>query len=170
MANVNETALSAAWQQLEVSLREANKLFLNRADGGRAAAFYQLSAINRFISAVSDNDRLLQMPLFALNVALYYLELGVVEPMLAPKGNKSRRGRRPEQGVLKVRSAVAMSQLYGIGYRRKEAARRIANELTNLGRFPIELNQCPHCVEPQRGDEATHCSARQPWIASLRSQ
>lgn len=133
MANVNETALSAAWQQLEVSLREANKLFLNRADGGRAAAFYQLSAINRFISAVSDNDRLLQMPLFALNVALYYLELGVVEPMLAPKGNKSRRGRRPEQGVLKVRSAVAMSQLYGIGYRRKEAARRIANELTNLG-------------------------------------
>jgi hypothetical protein len=26
-----------------------------------------------------------------------------------------------------------MSQLYGIGYRRKEAARLIANELTNLG-------------------------------------
>lgn len=132
MAIVNETALSAAWQELEASLREANKLFLNRADGGRAAAFYQLSAVNRFISSVADNDRLLQIPLFALNVALHYLGLGVVEPMLAPAG-KSRRGRRPEQGVLKVRSAVAMSQLYGIGYRRKEAARRIANELTKLG-------------------------------------
>ena len=134
MAKVDETAaLSAAWRQLKVSLREANKLFLNRADGGRAAAFHQLSAINRFISAVSDNDRLLQMPLIALNLAVYYLEFGVVEPMLAPRGNKSRRGRRPEQGALKVRSAVAMSQLYGIGYDRKESARRIANELSNLG-------------------------------------
>jgi hypothetical protein len=133
MAKVDETALTAAWQQLETSLRQANKLFLNRADGGREAAFHQLSAINRFISTVSGNDRLLQIPLFALNVALYYLEFGVVEPMLAPKGNKSRRGRRPEQGVLKIRSAVAMSQLYGIGYDRKEAARRIARELTNLG-------------------------------------
>jgi hypothetical protein len=130
---VDEKTLSAAWQQLEALLREANKLFLNRADGGRAAAFHQLSAINRFISAVSGDDRLLQMPLFALNLALYYLEVGVVEPMLAPKGNKSRRGRRPEQLLLKLRSAVAMSQLYAIGYGRKEAARRIANELTNLG-------------------------------------
>ena len=53
MADVDEKTLSAAWQQLEALLREANKLFLNRADGGRAAAFHQLSAINRFISAVS---------------------------------------------------------------------------------------------------------------------
>ena len=133
MAKVDETALSSAWHQLEASLREANKLFLNRADGGRAAAFHQLSAINQFISAVSGNNRFLHTPLFALSVALYYLDLGVVEPMLAPKGNKSRRGRRPEQGVLKIRSAVAMSQLYEIGYSRKEAARRIDNELTNLG-------------------------------------
>jgi hypothetical protein len=133
MGTVDEAALRVAWQQLEPSLRQANKLFLNRADGGREAAFQQLSAINRFISTVSGDDRLLQIPLFALNVALYYLELGVVEPMLVPKGNKSRRGRRPEQGILKIRSAVAMSQLYGIGYRRKEAARLIANELTNLG-------------------------------------
>jgi hypothetical protein len=133
MARVDEKALSAAWQQLEVSLREANRLFLNRADGGRAAAFHQLSAINRFISAVSYNNRLLQMPLLALNLAMYYLDHGVVEPMLAPLGKKSRRGRRPEQEVLKIRSAVAMSQLYDIGYDRKEAARRIANELTNLG-------------------------------------
>jgi hypothetical protein len=132
MAKVDETAFSAASQQLEVSLREANKLYLNLADGGRAAAFYQLSAVNRFISAVSD-DSLLQIPLLALNLALYYLEFGVVEPMLAPKVKKSRRGRRPEQGALKIRSAVAMSQLYGIGYDRKEAARRIASELTNLG-------------------------------------
>jgi hypothetical protein len=133
MANIDGTTLTIAWQQLEASLRRANKLFLDRADGGRAAALDQLSATNRFISTVSGNDRLLQMPLFALNVAVYYLELGVVEPMLAPRANKSRRGRRPEQGVLKIRSAVAMSQLYEIGYGRKEAARRIANELTNLG-------------------------------------
>lgn len=132
MAKIDDRALSAAWQELEGSLRSANKLYLGRADGGRAAAFHQLTAINQFISTVTTNDRMTQMPLFALNVALYYLDLGVVEPMLAPKG-KSRRGRRPEEGVLKIRSAVAMSQLYEIGHRRKEAARRIANELTTLG-------------------------------------
>ena len=141
MADVDEKTLSAAWQQLEALLREANKLFLNRADGGRAAAFHQLSAINRFISAVSGDDRLLQMPLFALNLALYYLEVGVVEPMLAPKGNKSRRGRRPEQLLLKLRSAVAMSQLYAIGYGRKEAARRIAS----VAAPPARPSACTTC-------------------------
>ena len=78
MANIVGTTLTIAWQQLEASLRRANKLFLDRADGGRAAALDQLSATNRFISTVSGNDRLLQMPLFALNVAVYYLELVVV--------------------------------------------------------------------------------------------
>ena len=100
MAKIDDRALSAAWQELEGSLRSANKLYLGRADGGRAAAFHQLTAINQFISTVTTNDRMTQMPLFALNVALYYLDLGVVEPMLAPKG-KFRRGRRPEEGVLK---------------------------------------------------------------------
>jgi hypothetical protein len=133
MAKVDKTGLSVAWQQLEGSLREANKLYLNRADGGRAAAFRQLTAVNQFISALAPGHSLLQIPLLALNLALHYLDHGVVEPMLAPTGKKFRRGRRPEQTVLKVRSAVAMSQLYGIGCSRKEAARQIANELTNLG-------------------------------------
>jgi hypothetical protein len=89
---LNVTALSTAWQQLQVSLREANKLYLDRPDGGRAAAFHQLSAINQFIATVTNNDRLLQMPLFALNVALYYLDFGIVEPMLAPGGDRVEVG------------------------------------------------------------------------------
>jgi hypothetical protein len=126
------SAVYVAWQQLQISLREANKLYLDRNDGGREAAVHQLSAVNQFIATVTNNDRLLQMPLFALNVALYYLNFGIVEPMLAPKG-KSRRGRRPELGLLKIRSAVAMTQLYAIGYSRKEASRWIADELSKLG-------------------------------------
>jgi hypothetical protein len=133
VAELNPQLLSAAWHELEASLRKANKLYLNQADGGRAAAFHQLSAVNRFISSISDNDRLLQMPLFALNIALYYLDLGVIEPMLTPKGRSQRRGRRPEEGLLKVRSAVAMSQLFEIGYDRQTAASQIADEPATLG-------------------------------------
>jgi hypothetical protein len=133
VTELNSQLLSAAWHELETSLRKANKLYLDQADGGRVAAFHQLSAVNRFISSVSDNDRLLQMPLFALNIALHYLNLGIVEPMLTPKGRSQRRGRRPEDGLLKIRSAVAMSQLFEIGSDRKAAASRIADELTTLG-------------------------------------
>jgi len=31
-----------------------------------------------------------------------------------------------------------------------------------LARVPIELNQCRHCARAPTGDEAIHCSLRQP--------
>lgn len=133
MLNVDDKVLARAWRELETSLRQANKLYLNQNDGGRAAAIHQLIAVSRFISSASRRDRLLQMPLIALSLALYYLNLGVIEPMLAPPSRRSRRGRRPEQDALKLRSAVAMSQLYEIGYSRKDAGKRIATELEKLG-------------------------------------
>ncbi len=47
----------------------------------------------------------------------------------------------------------------------------LCSPLRQLERFPIELNQCRHCEEPQRGDEAIQLlRAPPPWIASLRSQ
>jgi hypothetical protein len=108
--------LAAAWEQLEQALTAANKHFLQYNDGGRTAAFKQLTAVNQFVSSVSTQS-LLQIPLVALTLALHYLDHGVVEPMLRPRANKARRGRRPEHELLKVRSAVAMSQLYQIGYK-----------------------------------------------------
>jgi hypothetical protein len=124
--------LAAAWEQLEQALTAANKHFLQYNDGGRTAAFKQLTAVNQFVSSVSTQS-LLQIPLVALTLALHYLDHGVVEPMLRPRANKARRGRRPEHELLKVRSAVAMSQLYQIGYNRQRAAAQIAKELTKLG-------------------------------------
>ena len=133
MANIEGKTLTVAWQRLEETLIEANKHYLMRADGGRAAAFRQLGGINQFISAIApiSSRPFLQIPLLALHIALHYLDHGVVEPMLAP--NTAGRGRRPVQTVIKIRSAVAMSQLYEIGYSRQEAARQVAKELTNLG-------------------------------------
>jgi hypothetical protein len=131
VADIEEKTLIVAWQRLEETLIEANKHYLMHADGGRAAAFRQLGGINQFISAIAPDRPLLQIPLLALYLALHYLDHGVVEPMLAP--NTSGRGRRPQQEAIKIRSAVAMSQLYAIGYSRKEAAKRVVNELANLG-------------------------------------
>jgi hypothetical protein len=131
VANIEGKTLIVAWQRLEETLIEANKHYLMRADGGRAAAFRQLGGINQFIKAIAPDRPLLQIPLLALHLALHYLDHGVVEPMLAP--NTTGRGRRPVQTVIKIRSAVAMSQLYEIGYSRQEAGRQVAKELTNLG-------------------------------------
>jgi hypothetical protein len=123
--------LIVAWQRLEETLVESNKRYYMRADGGRAAAFRQLGGVNQFIKAIAPDRPLLQIPLLALHMALYYLELGVVEPMLAP--NKRGRGRRPVGQVIKIRSAVTMSLLYELGYNRKDAARLVAKGLANLG-------------------------------------
>jgi hypothetical protein len=149
ISKIEERKLSAAWEELEAALREAAKLYLNQNDGGRAAAIHQLIAINRFISAVSSGKGLLYMPLLALSLALYYLNLGVVEPMLTPPRSKSRRGRRPEQDALKLRSAVAMSQLYDIGFSRKEAARRIASEQNSGKRKSRGSRECV-AIDPSR--------------------
>ena len=130
--DIDGKKLAAAWGQLEQALTAANKHFLQYDDGGRTAAFRQLTAVNQFISSVSTHS-LLQIPLVALNLALHYLDHGVLEPMLRPRANKARRGRRPEHELLKVRSAVAMSQLYQIGYSRHSAAAQIARELAKLG-------------------------------------
>lgn len=131
MANVEAKTLIVAWQRLEETLIEANKYYLSKTDGGREAAFRQLGGVNQFISAIAPDRGLLQIPLLALYLALHYLDHGVVEPMLTP--NAAGRGRRPVQQLIRIRAAVAMSQLYGIGYSRQEAARRVAKELTNLG-------------------------------------
>ena len=131
MANVEGKTLIVAWQRLEETLVEANKHYYMRADGGRAAAFRQLGGVNQFIKAVAPDRSLLQIPLLALHLALHYLDHGVVEPILAP--NKRGRGRRPVREVIKIRSAVAMSLLYDLGYSRRDAARLVAKELGNLG-------------------------------------
>jgi hypothetical protein len=131
VTDIEEKTLVVAWQRLEETLIAANKHYLMRADGGRAAAFQQLGGINQFISSIAPDRPLLQIPLLALHLALHYLDHGVVEPMLAP--NSSGRGRRPQQEVLKIRAAVAMSQLHEIGYERREAAKRVASELERLG-------------------------------------
>jgi hypothetical protein len=131
VANIEGKTLIVAWQRLEETLVEANKHYYMHTDGGRAAAFRQLGGVNQFIKAIAPDRSLLQMPLLALHLALHYLDHGVVEPMLAP--NKRGRGRRPLGQVLKIRSAVAMSVLYELGYNRKDAARLVAKELANLG-------------------------------------
>ena len=131
MTTAKEATLFAAWQQLEKTLTDANKRYLMYADGGRAAAFQQLGGVNQFIKAVAPDQTLLQIPLLALHLALHYLDHGVVEPMLAP--NRSGRGRRPGPALIKVRSAIAMSQLYDVGYSRSDAARLVARELARLG-------------------------------------
>jgi hypothetical protein len=130
MPDIEGKTLIAAWQRLEETLIAANKHYLMYADGGRAAVLRQLSGIIEFITT-AQSRKLLHIPLVSLFMALQYLDRGIVEPMVAP--NRSRRGRRPEQGAIKIRSAVAMSQLYDIGYSRKDAAKRVAGELTNLG-------------------------------------
>lgn len=131
MTEIEGKRLIEAWQRLEEVLMQANKDHLVRADGGRAAAFLQLGGITQFISSIAPDRPLLQIPLLALHLALHYLDHGIVEPMLAP--NTSGRGRRPQQLVIRIRSAVAMSLLQEIGYSRKEAAKRVANELAKLG-------------------------------------
>jgi hypothetical protein len=131
MTTAKKATLFAAWQQLEKTLTDANKRYLMYADGGRAAAFQQLGGVNQFIKAVAPDQTLLQIPLLALYLALHYLDYGVVEPMLAP--NRSGRGRPPGPALIKVRSAIAMSQLYDIGYNRGDAAKLVASELARLG-------------------------------------
>jgi hypothetical protein len=131
VSDIDEKSLMVAWAELEQKLIEANKHYLMHADGGRAAVFRQVVAINEFISCVAPGRPLLHMPLLALHLALHYLDHGIVEPMLAP--NKSGRGRRPQQQAIRIRSAVAMSQLQDIGYERSEAAKRVAQELDGLG-------------------------------------
>jgi hypothetical protein len=131
VSDIDDKTLTDAWQQLEQRLIEANKHYLMHADGGRAAVFRQIGAINEFISRSAPGHPLLHIPLLALYLSLHYLDHGIVEPMLAP--NKSGRGRRPQQQVIRIRSAVAMSQLQGIGYERREAAKRVGRELDRLG-------------------------------------
>jgi hypothetical protein len=131
MAGIQHNTLVTAWQRLEKTLVEANKHYYMYNDGGRAAAFRQLGGVNQFIKAVAPSQTLLQIPLLALYLALHYLDYGVVEPMLAP--NRSGRGRPPGPALIKVRSAIAMSQLYDIGYNRGDAAKLVASELARLG-------------------------------------
>jgi hypothetical protein len=131
VSDIDEKNLVAAWRQLEHRLIQANKHYLMRDDGGRSAVFRQIGAINEFISRVAPGRSLLHIPLLALYLALHYLEHGIVEPMLAPR--KSGRGKRPQQQAIRIRSAVAMSQLQDIGYERREAAKRVAQELDRLG-------------------------------------
>jgi hypothetical protein len=131
MAGIQHKTLVTAWRRLEKTLVEANKHYYMYNDGGRAAAFRQLGGVNQFIKAVAPSQTLLQIPLLALYLALHYLDYGVVEPMLAP--NRSGRGRPPGPALIKVRSAIAMSQLYDIGYNRGDAAKLVASELARLG-------------------------------------
>jgi hypothetical protein len=161
MATANEATLVAAWQQLEKTLTDANKHYLMYADGGRAAAFRQVGAVNQFIKSVAPNRPLLQAPLLALHLALHYLDHGVVEPMLAP--NRSGRGRRPERVLIKIRAAIAMSELYELGYDRPEAARLVARELTMLGQ-----KTTPRAVADWR-DELTNLPPSDPRAEAHRT-
>jgi hypothetical protein len=131
MTEIEGKTLIEAWQRLEEVLMQADKDHAMRADGGRAAALLQLGGVSQFISSIAPNRPLLQIPLLALQLALHYLDHGIVEPMVAP--NASGRGRRLQQYLIKIRSAVAMSQLHEIGYSRPEAAKRVANELVKVG-------------------------------------
>jgi hypothetical protein len=128
---LDTASLLNAWRQLEKMLIEANKHYLMHADGGRAAVYQQISAIIQFITTVAPRQKLLHMPLLALQLALHYLDCGMVEPMLSPR--TSGRGRRHQQLLIKIRSAVAMSLLCDIGYERKDAAKQVVVELTKLG-------------------------------------
>jgi hypothetical protein len=126
MASSKDKTLAVAWQRLDKTLTEANKHYFMYADGGRAAVFQQIGGINEFISAVAPDRPLLQIPLLALRLALHYLDYGIVEPMLAP--NRSGRGRRPEHVLIRIRSAIAMTQLYDIGYAHRSRRWKHANE------------------------------------------
>jgi uncharacterized protein YoaH (UPF0181 family) len=131
MAGIQHSTLVTAWRRLEKTLVEANKHYYMCKNGGRAAAFRQLGGVNQFIKAVAPDRTLLQIPLLALHLALHYLDHGVVEPMVSP--TRSGRGRPLGPAIIKVRSAIAMSQLYNIGYSRGEAAKLVARELARLG-------------------------------------
>ncbi len=127
----NETVL-AAWQRLKHALTEAAKHYQMQDDGGRAAAFRQIGAIIEFIRTVDPDRPLDRIPLSVLHLALGFLDHGIQMPMLKPMRG---RGRRPDELMIKARSAVTMTRLMKpLGkLRRSDAGKKVAAVLRNLG-------------------------------------
>lgn len=121
--------------QLVQSLRYArDNIAPAAADGGRAAAFVALNAVDDFLTfLLRDRQGELLVPLRQLQYALADLDRGKTVPLL----KRTKLGHRPkdataEQGFRAV-AALAMHHFIEDGLSRSQAAREVCKYLTKLG-------------------------------------
>lgn len=100
----------------------------------RQAAMMSLAAVIDFLNSVDDCHReQLGKPLVTLFIALDALDKGKRSPLLGPTKQGGRPADTDFEAGYKAEAAAAMTLLMDNGLRQKEAARKVAKELSRFG-------------------------------------
>lgn len=130
MLRIDEEALN----RLHKNLRFAGKLFdKSAADRGRTSVILSLTAVSDFFRSIGGLDPLVQLPLHQLQYALNDLERGILPELLTPRKIDHRPPDSSSDAAFRALAAVAMDLLMLGKVSRKEAARRVARSLSNMG-------------------------------------
>jgi hypothetical protein len=126
--------VTPAIQRFLDALAFANRMYDGRRpdDMSRSAAALALSAVITLVESVVEDRHELTQPIRDLGLALVDLSRGKTSPMLRPSPLPGHRDPLSRE-VTKGAAAAAMSSLMAVGYRLKEAARLVADELDRGG-------------------------------------
>jgi hypothetical protein len=121
---------------LTARLRFAKCLYeaYEEAEAHREAAMLSLTAVIDFLASVDDCHReQLGKPLLTLFVALDAVHKGKRSPLLEPAKQGGRPSDTDFEAGYKAWAAAAMTLLMDTGLRQKEAARKVAKEMSRHG-------------------------------------
>ena len=161
------TEASARMEQLRTELHATARVFdPHAADGGRHGVILVMTALQRFVSVILNDDPLTLIVMRHLIYSLVDLEGGKLAPLFTPKAVKNRPRDSTEKVAFRASCAVAMDLLMESGISRKQAARDVAVALSAMGYDdgpgkPIKA----HMVEDWRDRMSTERPVENPAAA-----
>jgi hypothetical protein len=129
-----QRALMAAVAQMCDVLARISDVHARHPDMRRRAAIHAIRAIFAFVMRINGQQAIkLMAPLHDVSDALLELERGGVPPLFKVKRKRSRPADSSGREIIKGAAAAAMTFIMKAGLARKEAARRVADELHRGG-------------------------------------
>jgi hypothetical protein len=126
--------LNAALSFLFAHLREARRLFDEKGDAGRLAAFTALGALVQFVLLFEKpNSETLHTPILRLQDALISLEKNSVLPIVTPTSRRGRGGSSQMHLALKGHVAGTIRRLVSVGVDQSDAQQKVAALLRRRG-------------------------------------
>jgi hypothetical protein len=130
----SDPPLAAAVAQMFDRLARAAEVRAQHPDMRRMAAIFAVNSVLNFIMCIDDHRALsLMVSLLDVWEALVDLERNSVPPLFKLKTRQSGRLDSSDRHYTKGAAAAAMSLMMDAGFGRKEAARRVADELRRSG-------------------------------------